>query len=253
MKLPNKAQLRGTLRKLSALAGSPSDDHDRGTAAQEALDYLAMLVGIKPVFLLGRGFNDPDWIDGVRTLAKTQKLQIIEGPYWDACVGAETSPGWYLEYLKAAFAGKTAWYICRSRAAAEEVSAINETGRPTVEQEARLLGYPECCVTAHYERNLVYQKLWLDILARAADNDEDRMRRMLGEGAALQPETEDERQRLEAAMAVDPCPFTSINMCARCAGEQDSPARLLSGRYAELAGGIDKGLATVLSVRGSAG
>lgn len=251
MKLPKKSHLRGTLRKLSALAGSPSDDHDRATAAQEALDYLAMLVGIKPVFLLGRGYNDPDWIDGVRALAATQKLPIIEGPYWDADVGTEALPGWYLDYLGSAFAGKTAWYICRSRAAAEEVSTINETGTPSLEQEARLLGYPECCVTAHYERNHVYQKLWLDILARAAQNDEDRMRRMLEEGAALQPETDDERERLEAAMTVDPCPFTSINMCANCIAAADSPARLLSRHYAELAGEIDKGLTTALSVRGS--
>lgn len=250
---PNKVRLRGTLRKLSAAAGSPDDDRDRMVAAQEALDFLAMLSGIKPLFLLGRGYNDPDWIDGVLAIAKTQNLQIVEGPYWDAGIDVKALPEWYLAYVRAAFACRKAWYICRSRAVADEAADICAGVIPlTIAREARLLGYPECCVESHYARSRAYQNIWFDILGRAAQNDEAKMRRMLAEGAPLQPETGAGREGLEAAMAVKPCPYTSINMCESCAADPDSPARRLSKRYADLAKEIDRGLATALAAHSTA-
>jgi hypothetical protein len=246
-RLSNKVHFRGTLRKLSAAAGSSGD------AAQEALDFLAMLAGIKPVFLLGRGHDDPAWIAGVLDIARSQNLHVVEGPFWDAGVGYEALPGWYRDHLRSAFSGRTAWYVCRSRAAAEEAAEICKgTASPTVEQEARLLGYPECCVEAHYARGLAYQKVWLSILARAAAGDEAEMRRLLADGASFDPETEEERCLLEAAMAIRPCRFTSINMCDSCASDDDSPARRLSKRYADLAAAVDRGLFTALSARSGA-
>lgn len=250
-RLPRKAHLRGTLRKLAALSGGGDDAGAAVTAAQEALDFLAMLAGLKPVFLLGRGFNDPAWIDGVRDLARTQKLHVIEGPYWDAAAGTDGLPDWFVAHVRAAFAGRTAWYVCRSRAAAEEVREVCETGTPTVAQEARLLGFPVCCVAEHYARNVDYQRVWLDILRRKAAGDEAEMKRLLADGAALDPESVDERDRLEAAMAVTPCPFTSINMCAACAAGEDTPAKTLSRRYRELAAEIDQGLARALAAGGA--
>ena len=46
MRLANKARLRNTLKKLAAIGLGPDDGHDHATAAQEALDFLAMLAGI---------------------------------------------------------------------------------------------------------------------------------------------------------------------------------------------------------------
>ena len=246
-RLPRKAQLRGTLRKLSALSTAAQGGEDNAAAAQEALDFLAMLAGLKPVYLLGRGHNDPTWIEGVRKIATAQKLHVVEGPYWDAAAGTEGLPAWFVDHVRGAFAQRTAWYVCRSRAAAEEIRALCEAGTPTVEQEARLLGFPVCCVADHYARNRAYQGVWLDILRRKADGNEDAMRRLLAEGAALDPDSGDERDRLEAAMAVTPCPFTSFNMCADCAAGDDTPAKKLSQRYAALAREVDKGLAQALT------
>ena len=53
MRLANKARLRNTLKKLAAIGVGPGDGHDHATAAQEALDFLAMMAGLKPVLMLG--------------------------------------------------------------------------------------------------------------------------------------------------------------------------------------------------------
>ena len=75
----------------------------------------------------------------------------------------------------------------------------------------------------------------------------------VADGAALDPETDVDRRRLEEAMAVTPCPFTSIDMCAACAADPEGPARRLSGRYAALAASIDAGLALSLRMRADRG
>ena len=94
MALSDKSRLRNTLKKLSRLA--PGDGDPQPTA-QEALDFLAMMAGIKPVMLLGRGYNDPMWIKGVLQIAADSKLHIVEGPYWDA--SADAGAGDWLEIL----------------------------------------------------------------------------------------------------------------------------------------------------------
>ena len=77
----NKSRLRNTLKKLNRIGPG---DVDPLVVAQEALDYLSMMAGIKPVMLLGRGYNDQGWIKGVLQIATDQNLQVIEGPFWDA-------------------------------------------------------------------------------------------------------------------------------------------------------------------------
>lgn len=246
MKLPRKAQLRNTLKKLAAIQCERGDPHDRATSVQEALDFIAMLAGFKPVFLLGRGFNDPAWIEGVLAVARGLDLHAIEGPYWEADEGTEGLPPWFVDHMRAAFAGRTAWYVCRARGVADEVRALDRDARPTVEQEARLLGYPQCCVAAHYARNLSYQRFWLDLLRRKAGDDESAMRRLLADGSPIEPETDDERGRLESAMKVAPAPFTSVNMCDACDASDVGPAKRLSRQYADLAATIDRGLAATI-------
>ena len=234
-------------QKLSRLA--PGDEDPR-PSAQEALDFLSMIAGKKPVMLLGRGYNEQIWIKGVLQIASDAKLHIIEGPFWDASADAGAGadlPDWYLDHTRAAFAEHCAWYICRARAVADEVADICESAAITVEQEARLLNYPECCVCAHYENAARYQGIWLDLLRRKADGDDAKAADMLAKGAPLEPETDEDLKRLEAAMKTVPVPFTSINACDACVdGGPNAPANIKSLEGRQLAGEIDEGLLRAL-------
>ena len=247
MVFQNKSRLRNTLKKLSGLA---LGDEDPRPSAQEALDFLSMMVGRKPVMLLGRGYNEQTWIKGVLQIASDSKLHIVEGPFWDA--SADSGPGialpdWYLDYTRAAFAEHRAWYICRARAVADEVTAICESEAITVAQEARLLNYPECCVRAHYERGAYYQGVWLDLLRRKAGGDEEKAIALLAEKQPLEPETDEDLKRLEVAMSTIPVPYTSINACNACVdGGPDAPANIKSLEGRKLAEDIDEGLLRAL-------
>lgn len=246
MRIRNKAQLRNVLKKLNAIPSDRSADFGGVTAAQEALDFVAMLAGIKPVYVLGRGFNDSAWIKGVLQVAVDAKLQIVEGPYWNASPPADDLPDWYVAHTEAAMQEMRAHYICRAKSTAEELVAIGETGEVTVEQEARLLGFPECCVAGHYERQQNYQRIWLDILSKQCGGDAAAMQQQLASGEALEPPDETDRKRFEQSMAVTQAGFTSLNMCATCDATPECPAKKLSARYGELALAIDKGLHQVL-------
>ena len=247
MPLKNKSRLRNTLKKLSRLA--PGDEDPR-PSAQEALDFLAMMAGEKPVMLLGRGYNEQIWIKGVLQIASDAKLQIVEGPFWDAGPDAGAGadlPDWYLDHTRQAFAEHRAWYICRARAVADEVAEICETAAVTVAQEARLLNYPECCVRAHYHRAATYQGIWLDLLRRKAGGDDAKAAELLEKGEPLEPETDDDLKRLEAAMKTVPVPFTSVNACDACVdGGPDAPANVKSLEGRRLAAEIDEGLVRAL-------
>ena len=247
MALQNKSRLRNTLKKLNRLIIAEQNSEIR---AQEALDFLSMAAGEKPVMLLGRGYNEQNWIKGVLQIASDAKLQIIEGPFWDASADAGAGaklPDWYLEHTRAAFAEHRAWYICRARAVADEVADICETAVVTVEQEARLLNYPECCVCAHYHRAAEYQAIWLDILRRKAGGDDAKAAEMLLNSAPLVPENDEDLKRLEAAMQTVPVPFTSINACDACIdGGPKAPANIKSLEGRKLASRIDKGLLQAL-------
>lgn len=246
-RLPNKVKLRNTLRKLDGVRRGSVAEIDRGEAAQEALDFLALLVGLKPVYLLGRGVADPPWLRGVLQIAIDQRLYVVEGPYWDAGAADSDLPDWFRAHGAAAFNELRAHYICRARVTATEVEAICAAGGPTLAQEARLLGYPECCVAAHYRSSLAYQKLWFEMLSDQSGGDETEMRRKLSEGVPLDPASDDMRLRLQAAMRLHPAPFTSINMCDSCRDNGDSPARRLSAEYRNIAATIDPGLENELN------
>jgi len=251
MTVRNRARLRNTLRKLQGAAGAQIHPADAPVAAQEALDLLAVMAGIKPVMLLGRGYNEPTWIKAVLQAAVDAGLKVVEGPFWDASADAGAGadlPDWFLDHSRHAIASHRAWYICRAKAVADEVARICETAAITVGEEARLLDYPECCVRAHYAAAADYQRIWLDLLRRKAGGDDAKARELLAAGAALDPETDDDRARLEAAMASTPAPFTSINMCAGCVvAGRDSPAMRRSAAYRALAGEVDAGLVQSLA------
>jgi hypothetical protein len=70
-------------------------------APQEMLDFLAVRAGIKPVFLVGRGFDDAQWIGGAVAIAQKAGMQVTEGPFWDTQVEDRTLPGWFREHFRA--------------------------------------------------------------------------------------------------------------------------------------------------------
>ncbi|MGE0743904.1 MAG: hypothetical protein AB7K86_01605 [Rhodospirillales bacterium] len=235
----DKPRLRQIWRRLAAVPAAASDADTQAEAAQERLDFVAMLAGLKPAYLLGRGYDDPTWREAVLNLARDLGLHVVIGPFWQAIGTEGTWPDWYAAHVRAETTGLSAWYICRARAVAAELQGLAATGRPTVAQEARLLGYPECCVRAHYERARIFHELWLAMLDRAAGGDVAAMQQILRAGTWIEPATDAERETMAAALDMAPAPFTSVNMCAACAADPDGPARRLSAKYRALLTSLD--------------
>ena len=94
---------------------------------QEILDFLAMLDGIKPLFVLGRGVDHPDWVAGMLTLAHGLDLVVIEGPYWDATPFGGF-PGWYGDHNRSLLAPFRAHYICKDRKIAAAAGSVCDAG-----------------------------------------------------------------------------------------------------------------------------
>lgn len=236
MRSSQKPRLRNSLRKLRQIESGLGGAIDAHEAGQETLDLLALLAGLKPVFLLGRGLDDGRWVAGVIGVARGLALRVVEGPYWDATPFGGDVPGWYAERSRAALAPSRAWYVCKSAAMEQAVRAVCAAGgRLTVPEEARLLGYPVCCVAAHYDRALAFHRATLSILRRHAGGDDARMESLFDAAGRLPPETAAERAGLAAAAAIVPAPFGSWNMCDACAEDGDGPSARLSRRYAALA------------------
>ena len=127
-----------------------------------------------------------------------------------------------------------AHYVAKARAPAEEVKSLAESGRPTMEQEARLLGFPLCCVEAHYATAAAFESATFEILSRRADGDETEMKRLAEGPEPVVPESDEERAMLAMAVSVRPARNTSLNMCEKCAADPDSPGARLSATYGEL-------------------
>jgi hypothetical protein len=230
----DKPRLRRVLRRLRATphGGEPA------AAAQEALDFLAMMAGVKPVYLY-RGPEEPAWTGAVREVAAEQGFRVVVGGYWDARVSLAGLPDWYVRAMRESMAVGAALYVTRTRANAEAVEAVCETLAPSVEEEARLLGYPPCCVAGHYERARSYHQLMIRAATRAAEGDEARCYEMIA--AQAPPELiDDEQADLSRVMDMVPLPYTSVIMCRDCVDlKAASPAARLSRRYADLARSVD--------------
>ncbi|MGY9018551.1 MAG: hypothetical protein ACKVHX_03670 [Alphaproteobacteria bacterium] len=223
-----------TGRKLTALLEKQGDSADRRELVAEIHDFLAMLDGLKPVFLHGRGLAPPLWIEEVLELARCLGLCIVEGPFWDATTYEEL-PKWYADHCRAELAPYRAWSICLDEPVAALVQNINDaSGRLSVTEEAQLLGYPECCVNAHYQRARQYHRGTLAILNRLAEGDESKMKQFLTRGANLAPATQDEADDFDAAFDIHEPQLGSWNMCPACARETNSASKILSRQYSEV-------------------
>lgn len=235
----NDARLREIFQDLRKTGAPVAGLINNAELGQEILDFLAMLDGLKPVFLLGRGIDHPDWVSGILTLARSLDLTVVEGPFWDATPFGGF-PVWYADYNRALLKPFRAYYICTDADAALAVQSVCRAGgRLSMTEEAWLLGYPECCVIGHYDRADRYHKATLSMLARMGDRDQELMRVMLEGGAALSPQTDSEIANMEAALDIAPARNGSWNMCANCRRTGGGPSASLSAQYYNLAVRID--------------
>jgi hypothetical protein len=240
----DKPLLRSTLKKLRALPLDKSNHPNVMMAPQEMLDFLAMRAGIKPVALIGRGFDDPQWIEGAVAFAQKVGLHVIEGPPWDAGPGDQAAPDWFREHLNSKEPGQN-FYVCRTVADAAAVK--NSFEMLTMDEEARLLGYPPCCVRAHYERDALCNSTFYKMVERAAKGDAAEIKRIVVEDVGVSPETAEEKAAFEEATTFVPAKFTSFHMCDACAADPESPANKLSKKYKVLAETIDTDFAAELA------
>jgi hypothetical protein len=235
-----KVRLRSMLKKLRKIPFDRTDPANAAMAPQEMLDILAMVAGIKPVSLLGRGFNDARWVEGARAIACASGLHVIPGPEWSAQPPNEGLPDWYGSVRALADSlANTVFYICKAKALAEEVAECCDSNRITIEQEARLLGYPPCCVQDHYRRQKLFNRAFALMLERTAGGDSAEMQRIVREDVQMSPQTPEEIAALREAVGFVFAPFTSFTMCDSCINDRTSLARRISGHYRALAAAID--------------
>ncbi len=235
MKIANLPRLRSLMKKLYAAPIAWTDGYVAATAGQEALDFIAMAAGIKPVYLTGRGFDETGWRDTVEAVARTGGFHVLTGPYWHAAPADEALPSWFTAPTRERLAAGQACYVAKTRRVASELAELAAGAQPGIAREARLLGFPECCVAAHYASMAALERARFDLIRRRAGGEEAEMRRLAAAGQPVLPETEEERARMAAAVRVLPAPRTSLNMCAACAADPQSPGRSLAADYAALA------------------
>jgi hypothetical protein len=219
-------------RPMLDLASPQADDAMRAlppwAATQDGRDLLALLAGIKPVCLLGRGAAASA---SLLRVAATAALPTVEGA---PLAPAGDLPDWYLAaYLRRR--QPAAIYVCRDAATARLAASLAARGRVSAADEAALLGYPLCCVEQHHRQALALERFIADKTERAAQGDRARMARLIAAGAEPLPSSAAEWAFYERITAIAPASFTSVNMCDACAAVGDSPARRLSRRYRALA------------------
>jgi len=235
MKFSNVPRLRSLMKKLYAAPIEWTDPYIGATAGQEALDFIAMAAGLKPVYLTGRGFDDPRWRDALLSIARTGGFHIVFGPYWQAVSPDGSVPEWFTAPARERLAAGQACYVAKSKRVAAELCEIAGGAAVTIEREARLLGFPECCVGAHYDTATALERANFELIAKRAKGDEAMMRRLVEANEPVLPESDEERAQLAQALQVRPAPHTSLNMCQACAGDDASPGHVLAFQYSALA------------------
>ncbi len=217
----------------SALALAP--DATRDTAWQDGLDLLAVIAGMKPLCLIGRGVAAPAWQAALTDIAAAAGLVIHEGAPWGPAAAPGLLPEWYLEATARRRAARPVLYLCADAAVQQRAAMLCEQGRVAAADEAELLGYPPCCVDQHHRQALALECLIAVGTERVAAGDCRRRARLIEAGVEPIPATEAEWRLRADLTAIAPAPMTSVNMCAPCAGDRDSAAGLLTRRYRALA------------------
>lgn len=207
------------------------DKSEQQDVIGEVYDFLALLKGIKPVFLLGRTPMPKELIEKILKLALDLKLFVIEGCLWDATAYGQF-PKWYTEYCRGQMSEFKAWYICREEQFAMSIEKIIDLGGIlSMDEEARLLGYPVCCVNAHYNRAHRYHRGSLSILKRLAKGNEQVMQELAMGNAQLAPKTNEEIEDFDFAFQIQTPHLGSWNMCDECKNGINSSSNELEKKY----------------------
>ena len=180
----DKPRLRNALKKLRRIPFDREDPYNLATAPLEMLEFLAMIAGLKPVVLIGRGFDDQNWIKGVQSIAEDMRLYVIEGPKWEAKPEFSGLPDWYASVDQKKISENPVVYICKSKSISIFVRGIAGTGTITIEEESSLLGYPKCCVQDHYYRAGRMNRGFSLMLERLSSGDKSEMMRLVREWSA---------------------------------------------------------------------
>jgi predicted DNA-binding ribbon-helix-helix protein len=160
----------------------------------------------------------------------------VNGARWDAAPDDPEIPEWYSETRHKEAASVV--YICKAPATSNELQSIDASRLITMETEARLLGYPLCCVEDHYARRALMERAFWQMLNRVAKNNELEIRRLIEDDVAIDANPE-EQALIQRAIRLTPAPYTSVQMCQGCAKAENSPAMRLSRKYKELAIYVD--------------
>ena len=211
----------------------------RSAVWQDGLDLFAVAAGLKPVGLLGRGFADAAWLGAAEALARTLGLSALTGACWHPALRDPGFPDWYSAAVAERDTRATALYVWRDDVNGAGVRRLGADGRVAPEDEAALLGYPVCCVVQHHAQALALERLTVALVTRLAGDDIAHRRRLVAGGVMPTPQSEVEWRQLEAAGAIAPQPYTSVNRCAACASDPNRPAGRLGRRYRELARRLD--------------
>ena len=184
---------------------------------------VAAMAGLKPLALLGQGVNWPGWRDAVAEIAADCGGTAAAGGAWIVPGDMHGLPDWYAGPLLEARRGRKTLFVHWSKDL-----ALPEAGLITEGAEARLLGYPPCCVADHHARQRATHRLMADLIHRQGGGDDAQMRRLAKAEVVLRPHRREDWARWRMATRCVPAPFTSVNMCEACAVDAASPAWTLS-------------------------
>jgi hypothetical protein len=238
-------KLRKIAERVKRIRFDTSSYYNLSVAPQEALDFLAMLAGLKPVYVLGRGFDDANWINGIRALSVDHNLFVVDGPPFLPEREPAAMPDWYRDMAEAAGMRHAVSYITRIEAIAEEVMLRSQSGRLSPAVEARLFAYPECCVREYHAKQRRVSETEYRIALRARGGDEDKLREGIGGALEIRPENDEEARALQPRWVM--APFTSFFLCAACEAAPDSPGWTTSARMKRLLQKTGKEMFTVLA------
>lgn len=193
-------------------------EEDFASAWQDGLDLLGTLAGVKPACLL---YANCSWAEPMAGLARSLGLERLDFATQYPARFSEALPTWYLEALD----GRSVLLLPRDRLGGALAVTASRFIAPGA--EARLLGYPECCVRAHQEQSLAFANFWVELAQRFAGGDETRLSELARSGWLPSPRDDGERNRMLDALAADIEPMTSINRCPACraGGAQSAAAR----------------------------
>lgn len=205
---------------LDALAAALPHARD-GDEWQNGLDFLAAAAGLKPVAMFGRGGEIEPW----RALAHKFALPMIEAAPWDATPPENFLPPWYLDAASARRARHKILLVARDREILARAAELAAKGRVSADEEAEILGYPQCCVVEHHAAALALERQTAYLLAHAHPGDEARIYFLVASGATP----------YVPPPPIAPSRWTSVNLCRACASSGTSPARGLEQAYRALA------------------